>query len=32
MEIHTLELEKLPNHPGSDAKEDMLLDWLRLII
>jgi predicted transposase/invertase (TIGR01784 family) len=31
MEIHTLELRKLPETPGADGKEDELLDWLRLI-
>jgi hypothetical protein len=31
MEIHTLELRKLPETPVSDAKENELLDWLRLI-
>ncbi|MDR3165876.1 MAG: Rpn family recombination-promoting nuclease/putative transposase, partial [Synergistaceae bacterium] len=31
MEIHTLELGKLPESSGSDEKESELLDWLRLI-
>jgi predicted transposase/invertase (TIGR01784 family) len=31
MEIHTLELGKLPETSGSNGKEDELLDWLRLI-
>jgi predicted transposase/invertase (TIGR01784 family) len=31
MEIHTLELKKLPETPGADEKEEELLDWLRLI-
>jgi predicted transposase/invertase (TIGR01784 family) len=31
MEIHTLELRKLPETAGSDEKEGELLDWLRLI-
>jgi predicted transposase/invertase (TIGR01784 family) len=31
MEIHTLELQKLPETPGADDKEDELLNWLRLI-
>ncbi|MDR1650402.1 MAG: Rpn family recombination-promoting nuclease/putative transposase, partial [Synergistaceae bacterium] len=31
MEIHTLELGKLPETSGSDVKEGELLDWLRLI-
>jgi predicted transposase/invertase (TIGR01784 family) len=31
MEIHTLELRKLPDSPGADDKESELLNWLRLI-
>jgi predicted transposase/invertase (TIGR01784 family) len=31
MEIHTLELRKLPENTGADEKEGELLDWLRLI-
>jgi predicted transposase/invertase (TIGR01784 family) len=31
MEIHTLELKKLPDGPGTDDKETELLNWLRLI-
>jgi predicted transposase/invertase (TIGR01784 family) len=31
MEIHTLELGKLPETAGEDEKEGELLDWLRLI-
>jgi predicted transposase/invertase (TIGR01784 family) len=31
MEIHTLELGKLPEDVGADDKESELLDWLRLI-
>jgi predicted transposase/invertase (TIGR01784 family) len=31
MEIHTLELRKLPETAGADDKESELLDWLRLI-
>jgi predicted transposase/invertase (TIGR01784 family) len=31
MEIHTLELRKLPETAGSDDKEGELLNWLRLI-
>jgi predicted transposase/invertase (TIGR01784 family) len=31
MEIHTLELRKLPETAGKDEKEGELLDWLRLI-
>jgi predicted transposase/invertase (TIGR01784 family) len=31
IEIHTLELRKLPEAPGADDKEDELLNWLRLI-
>jgi predicted transposase/invertase (TIGR01784 family) len=31
MEIHALELRKLPEAPGADAKEEELLNWLRLI-
>ena len=31
MEIHTLELGKLPEAVGADEKERMLLNWLRLI-
>jgi predicted transposase/invertase (TIGR01784 family) len=31
MEIHTLELRRLPETAGSDGKEGELLDWLRLI-
>jgi predicted transposase/invertase (TIGR01784 family) len=31
MEIHTLELRRLPETAGTDGKEGELLDWLRLI-
>jgi predicted transposase/invertase (TIGR01784 family) len=31
MEIHTLELGRLPETSGEDSKESELLDWLRLI-
>jgi predicted transposase/invertase (TIGR01784 family) len=31
IEIHTLELRKLPEASGEDEKESELLDWLRLI-
>jgi predicted transposase/invertase (TIGR01784 family) len=31
MEIHTLELVKLPETAGADGKESELLNWLRLI-
>jgi predicted transposase/invertase (TIGR01784 family) len=31
MEIHTLELRKLPENAGADGEDGELLDWLRLI-
>jgi predicted transposase/invertase (TIGR01784 family) len=31
MEVHTLEMQKLPDTAADDPKENELLDWLRLI-